>query len=184
MKTLIFQGSPRKNGNTATLVNEVVTRLKGEYKIVDTFYCGIKPCIDCRYCRKNPACSINDGMNEIYEYIKECDNIIVASSLNFSEVTGPLLSVLSRLQMFYNNEVFRKVKLIERPKRGGIILAGGGDGKVAGAFKTARIILHHMNVKEIGPEVCSHNTDVVAAKDDVTAMSDAVKLAEFLNKNQ
>ena len=184
MKTLIFNGSPRKKGNTVALINEVVTRLEGEYKIVDAYYCAVKPCIDCRYCKTHPACSINDGMGEIYEYIKECDNIIIASSLNFAEVTGQLLSVLSRLQMFYCNEVFRKEKLIKNEKRGGIILTGGGDGAVAGAIKTSRIILHHMNVKEIAPEVISHNTDVLEAKDDVAAVSAAVKLAEFLNQTR
>ncbi len=184
MKTLIFNGSPRKNGNTAALVNEVVSRLEGEYKIVDAYYCGIKPCIDCRYCKKHPACSIEDGMNEIYEYIRECDNIVVASPLNFAEVTGQLLSVLSRLQMFYCNEVFRKEKLIKKEKRGGIILVGGGDGGITGALKTARIILHHMNVREIAPEVCSHSTDVLDAKDDVAAVTAAIKLAEFLNEKR
>lgn len=47
MKTLIFNGSPRKNGDTVGLINEFIKELDGEYKIVNAYYCDIKPCIDC-----------------------------------------------------------------------------------------------------------------------------------------
>jgi len=183
MKTLIFNGSPRKNGNTMSLINELTTRLIGEFKLVDAYYCGIKPCIDCRYCWKNPGCAIKDGMTEIYDYIQECDNIAVASSLNFAELTGQLLSVLSRLQTYYCAEAFRNETPIPKQKRGGIILVGGGDGSVTGAQKTARLILRHMNAKEIAPAVISHNTDAVAAKDDSEAMSGIMELASFFNRD-
>lgn len=182
MKTLIFNGSPRKNGNTMALINMLVDHLEGEHKRVDAFFCGIKPCIDCRYCWKNTGCAIKDGMTEIYDYIQECDNIVVASSLNFAEVTGPLLSVLSRLQTYYCAERFRGETPIPKQKRGGIILVGGGDGTVTCAQKTARLILRHMNMKEIAPDVVSHNTDNVNAIDDPEAMSGIMQLASFFNR--
>lgn len=50
MKTLILNGSPRKNGDTMTWLKEFINRLDGEYKIVNAYKCNIKPCIDCRYC--------------------------------------------------------------------------------------------------------------------------------------
>jgi multimeric flavodoxin WrbA len=183
MKTLIFNGSPRKKGNTMSLVNELLKHLKGEHKLVDAYYCGIKPCIDCRYCWKNPGCSIKDGMTEIYDYIQEADNIIVASSLNFAELTGQLLSVLSRLQTYYCAETLRNETPIPKAKRGGIILVGGGDGTTTTAQKTAKLILKHMNAKEIAPPVISHNTDRVAAIDDTAAMSGIRELASFLNRD-
>jgi len=182
MKTLIFNGSPRKNGNTMSLVNELITHLEGEYRLVDAYYCGIKPCIDCRYCWKNPGCAIKDGMTEIYDYIQECDSIVVASSLNFAELTGQLLSVLSRLQTYYCAEAFRDETPIQKTKRGGIILVGGGDGTTVCAQKTARLILRHMNAKDIAPSVVSHNTDAVAAKDDAEALSGIIQLSSFLNR--
>ena len=49
MKTLIFNGSTRQNGDTITLVNELINNLKDEYKIINAYNCNIKPCIDCRY---------------------------------------------------------------------------------------------------------------------------------------
>lgn len=184
MKTLILQGSPRKNGDTMMLVNEFLKHLEGEYKIVDAFYANIKPCIDCRYCRKNPGCSIKDGMQELYEYIQDADNILIASPLNFAELTGPLLSVSSRLQTYYCAEAFRNEKPVIKPKRGGIILVGGGDGAPDAAVKTAKLVLHHMNMQKIFPAVISHNTDRVLPRDDLEAMTAAKKLAEFFNENR
>lgn len=48
MKTLILNGSPRKDGDTAFLINKLISRLYGEYKIVDCYTADIAPCIDCR----------------------------------------------------------------------------------------------------------------------------------------
>ncbi len=75
MKTLIFNGSPRREGDTVSLINKVIENVNGEYKIVNAYGCGIHPCVDCRYCWKNAGCCIGDGMQEIYEYIQECDNV-------------------------------------------------------------------------------------------------------------
>lgn len=83
MKTLIFNGSPRKNGDTMTLVNEFIKYLDGEYKIIDAYDSNIKPCIDCRYCWENKGCCQNDEMQKVYDYIQECDNILIASPIYF-----------------------------------------------------------------------------------------------------
>ncbi|MBK5246491.1 MAG: flavodoxin family protein [Peptostreptococcaceae bacterium] len=71
MKTLIFNGSPRTNGDTAILINEVIRNLQGDHKIIHAYDCNIKACIDCRYCWKNEGCSQIDGMQEVYNYIQE-----------------------------------------------------------------------------------------------------------------
>lgn len=48
MKTLILNGSPRKEGDTVNLINKVIENLNGEYKIINAYDCEIHPCIDCR----------------------------------------------------------------------------------------------------------------------------------------
>jgi len=65
MKTLIFNGSPKLNGDTAVLIREFTTYLQGDIKIISC-YDNIKPCNDCRYCWSNIGCSIDDEMQEIY----------------------------------------------------------------------------------------------------------------------
>lgn len=170
MKTLIFNGSPRKNGDTASLVEKFVGKLKGEYKLVEAYRCNISPCLDCRYCRENSGCAIDDEMQEIYRYIQECDNILIASPIYFSELTGKLLDVGSRLQTYYCARAFRQEEPVPKPKKGAILLVGGGDGAMDTACKTARILLHHMNCRDIHRAVCSHNTNEKPAIDDENAI--------------
>ena len=86
MKTLIFNGSPRKNGNTVSLINRLMELMDGEFKVVDAYRSNISPCMDCRYCWKQPGCAIDDEMQEVYRYIEECDNIVIASPIYFSEL--------------------------------------------------------------------------------------------------
>lgn len=141
MKTLIFNGSPRKNGDTMTLINEFTKHLDGEYKIINAYYCNIRPCIDCRYCWKNNGCSQNDKMQEVYKYIQECDNILMASPLYFSELTGQLLAIISRLQTYWCAKFFRNVNPIDKEKKGGIFLVGGGDGFYEKSNRYSRVFI-------------------------------------------
>ena len=108
MKTLILNGSPRANGDTAALIKLLVNELKGDVKIVDSYKADVKACIDCRYCWKHPGCSIQDGMQEIYDYIQECDNVIIASPIFFTELSGSLLALSSRLQTYFCARFIRK----------------------------------------------------------------------------
>ena len=108
MKTLILNGSPRTNGDTSSLIDIFTEKIGSEYKIVDAYRCNISPCIDCRYCWENSGCVIDDEMQDVYKYIQDCDNILIASPLYFSELTGKLLDVGSRLQTYFCARFFRK----------------------------------------------------------------------------
>lgn len=181
MKTLILNGSPRKEGNTVHLIHACLKNLRGEFKLVNAYDCNISPCIDCRYCWTNSGCSIEDEMQEIYEYIKVCDNIIIASPIYFSELTGKLLDVASRLQTYYCGRAFRKQEMISKMKKGAVILVGGGDGNVEKAYGTAITLLHYMNANNIFPVVYSHNTNQQPAIQNEKAMKKIGQMVEFLN---
>lgn len=181
MKTLILNGSPRKAGDTVSLVNKVIENLNGEYKIINAYDCDISACIDCRYCEKNTGCSIKDGMQEVYEYIQECDNVLIASPMHFMELTGRLLSVASRFQTYYYALYYRHEKPIEKKKKGAVIIVGGGNRGVDKAYDTARLLLHHINAYDILPAVFSNNTNEVPAIEDETALEGVNGIADFFN---
>ncbi len=184
MKTLIFNGSPRKNGDTVSLLKHFVEQLSGEYKIVDAYRADISPCLDCRYCWKMSGCAIEDKMQEVYEYLKDCDNVLIASPVYFSELTGPLLSVGSRLQTYFCSKFFRKEESGLTPKKGAVLLVGGGDGKPDKAYETANTLLKHMNCKEIHELVCSHNTDNVPAIEDAQAVAGVENIVRFFESKE
>ena len=184
MKTLIINGSPRKNGDTMTLVNEMIKYLNGEVRIISTYYEDISPCIDCRYCWKNSGCAINDGMQEIYQLLNEVDNVIIASPIYFSELIGNLLSFASRLQLFYVSKHIRKDKEFNlKSKNGVLIISAGGDSKdlEKRAIESANIIFNHINTKVIGTVLTLHTEDITA-KEDIHALSKAHELALKLNE--
>jgi multimeric flavodoxin WrbA len=182
MKTLIINGSPRKNGDSMTLINEMTKYLNGEVKFVHTYYDNISPCIDCRYCWKNDGCSINDEMQEVYKLLDEVDNVILASPLYFSELTGKLLSFASRLQYFYVSRRIRKDTNFKLKKKNGVlIITGGGDKLTEPAITTANFIFGQINTKSIGT-VLSLKTNDIPAKDDIEALSKARDLALRLNE--
>lgn len=179
MKTLIFNGSPRVNGDTESLIHIVIQNLEGEYKLVNAYRCNISPCIDCRYCREHSGCAISDEMQQVYDYLLNCDNILIASPIYFSELTGKLLDVGSRLQTYFSARYFRKEESRLKPKKGAVILVGGGDGKVSRPYETACVLLHHMNCHEVHEVVFSHNTDKVPAVQDEQAVRGAKEIARF-----
>ena len=184
MKTLIFNGSPRLNGDTVSLINYLTQSLDGEARIVDAYRCDISPCLDCRYCWKESGCAIKDGMQDIYKYIEECDIIVIASPIYFSELTGKLLDVGSRLQTYFCGKFFRKDEVEIKPKKGAVILVGGGDGRIEKPYETACTLMHHMNCYDIHDVVCSFNTNVVPAIEDEKALEGVKDIAKFLNEQK
>lgn len=181
MKTLIFNGSPHPEGDTAQLLRHCTDALKGEYRIVHAYTADISPCIDCRACQKQLGCVIEDEMQQVYAYLQDCDNILIASPVYFSQPTGRLLDVCSRLQMLFCARFFLKTRLLQTPKKGGVILVGGGNGAIDRAYDTAKILLHEMGCDRIHPPVSSHNTDRVPAAEDMAACQRARNLAMFFN---
>ena len=179
MKTLILNGSPRENGDTAGLIKELKKKLPGECKIVDAYRCSISPCMDCRYCWEHSGCAIEDEMQEVYRYIQECDHILIASPVYFSELTGKLLDLGSRLQTYYCAASFRKERPVIKEKKGAVILVGGGDGRMDKAYSTACILLHHMNCTAIHDLVCSHHTNVLPAIRDPNAIQGLESIVRF-----
>lgn len=181
LKTLILNGSPRIHGDTASLINRLTQSLEGEYRVVDAYRCNISPCVDCRYCWEHPGCAINDEMQEIYSYLEDCDNIVIASPIYFSELTGKMLDLGSRLQTYFCGRFFRKEKISIAPKRGAVILVGGGDGRMDKAYETACTLMHHMNCDNVAEVVCSINTNAVPAIQDEQALEGLDRVAKFLN---
>ena len=181
MKTLILNGSPRPNGDTAALIRTLREDLTGEVAEINCYRANISPCVDCRRCTRLPGCAIQDDMQALYPVIEDCDCIVIATPVYFSLPTAPVLSVCSRIQTYFCASFFRKSPVPIKPKRGGIILTGGGSGSAAPAEETARRLLKYMRAKEIGPVAASLHTDALPAHEDAEALAAVRALAAFLN---
>ena len=113
MKVYAINGSPRKNKNTATLLQKALDGVKEAAKdkeveteiinLYDLNYTGCKSCFACkRLGGKNYGkCAINDDIYEILEKISQADGLIFGSPIYFSNITGQLLAFLERLLFPY-----------------------------------------------------------------------------------
>ena len=182
MKTLIIYGSPRKNGDSASLAHILRDNLSGEIVELDTYRAKLSPCIDCRFCTKETKCSINDDMAVIYG--DDFDNVVIATPVHTSTLPGPLVSLSSRFQVYFCNKVFMGIVTKVRPKRAAILLSGGGKGRPDEALRLAKFMIKQMGGTEDTQLITSLNTDEVPAKDDAVAVSQVRELAEAWNTAQ
>jgi multimeric flavodoxin WrbA len=90
-KVIIFKGSPRKNGYTAKLLEQVSKGAKSKGAEVIEFDLndpGIRGCQGCGYCRTHYGCSVSDYLQPMYEAIKEADAIVFGSPIYYYQITG------------------------------------------------------------------------------------------------
>lgn len=180
MKTLIINGSPRVNGDTAALIRELRKNLSGEVIELSAFRSRIAPCVDCRGCWETAKCVIRDEMDIVYN--DDFDNVVLASPVYFCTLPGQVLGFLSRFQPQHAAMFFLNEPIIPRPKKAGLILvAGGAKGNEDRAEHHIRVIFRMLNASGYEEHaVKSTKTDIIPAQDDETALRDVRKLAQWL----
>ena len=179
-KTLIINGSPRPNGNTVTLIEEMKKHLDGEIAVLSAFRSDISPCVDCRRCWENAICAVKDDMSMIYD--DDFDNVVLATPVYFCSLPGQILNILSRFQPQHAAIYFIKKPLVLRPKKAGLILTAGGKGNEAGAEHQIRVLFMMLNARGYADhKVMSLKTDTLPADKDMIALTAAGDLARWLN---
>ena len=100
MKVVAFNGSPRRNGNTVTLINEIFKILNKEGIETEMIQLGNKPVHGCTACGKckeiqNGKCHIkNDHLNMCIEKMEEADGILIGSPVYFADVTPEVKALI------------------------------------------------------------------------------------------
>jgi multimeric flavodoxin WrbA len=151
-KTIIINGSPRVNGNTAYLIAELKKHLEGEVIEISAFRSGIAPCVDCRACWTTAKCVVEDDMQIIYD--DDFDNIVIASPVYYSTLPGSVLSLMSRLQPWHAATFFIKEPLKQRPKKSAAILTAGGKGNEANAQHHLSAFFKQVNATGLETILC------------------------------
>lgn len=102
MKVIAFNGSARKDWNTATLINYVLDELGKEGIETGLFQLAgreIHGCIVCLKCfqNKDKRCAVNnDILNECIEKMLEADGIILGSPTYFTDVSTEMKALIDR----------------------------------------------------------------------------------------
>ncbi len=170
MKTLIINGSPRKNGDTIALLSKLKEDLQGDIIEISVYRNNMNPCIDCRRCWVDGKCAIKDDMQIIYD--GDYDNIVIASPIYLSEFPGPFINLANRLQVYYAAKKFAKKEIEISPKKGILILVGGGGGRPDRAIELIKWMFKKLGVTYNEEHiVLSLNTNQIPALEDQEALA-------------
>jgi len=102
MKVVAFNGSARKDGNTAILLNAVLDEIRREGIGTELFQLAgkkIQGCTACMKCMKNRdrRCAVTkDVVNECIEKMIEADGILLGSPTYFADVSAATRALIER----------------------------------------------------------------------------------------
>ncbi|MBM9511556.1 flavodoxin family protein [Desulfogranum marinum] len=133
MKVVAFNGSARKNGNTAVMINTIFEELEKEGIQTELIQLsGEHPhgCIACYQCfkLKNKKCIVDiDCINSCIQKMDEADGIILGSPTYFADISTEMKALIDRTGMTAraNGDLFkRKIgAAVVTQRRGGAIHA-------------------------------------------------------------
>lgn len=105
MKVIAFNGSPRKNANTATLIDAVLrgAENKGaETKVVNLNELNMKGCQGCDACKKQlGTCVQKDDLSPLLREMKGYDAIVLGTPIYWYHVSSQFKAFIDRLYCFY-----------------------------------------------------------------------------------
>jgi len=181
MKVVAFNGSARKDGNTATLVNHVLNQLKKEGIETELFqFAGkdIRGCTACRTCfkEKNRRCSVdNDVFNDCFQKMIDSDGIILGSPTYFADVTTEMKALIDRAGYVAraNGDLFKR-------KVGAAVVVARRAGSIH-AFDTINHLFLHAQM--IIPGSSYWNLGFGREKGEVEKDGEAMQIMKTLGEN-
>jgi multimeric flavodoxin WrbA len=109
MKVITLFGSPRKKGNTATVLSMVEKELENKHEVerISITQHKVGGCIGCYKCKENwsePGCVQKDDALAIFEKMIQADAIVYASPLYCWSFTSQLKPLIDRHFCLAKNE--------------------------------------------------------------------------------
>ena len=116
MKIFAINGSPRKNYNTAKLLDSFLDGASSacedaEVELINLYDLNYKGCTECYACKVKDSpnygkCTYPDDITELLQRMSQADVIAFGSPIYFSDLSGQLRCFLER--MFYPFTAFKK----------------------------------------------------------------------------
>lgn len=130
MKILIILGSPRKKGNTETLVETVLStaleELEAEVEYIHLQSLKtLSPCLSCAACHKSGECIIKDDMIPLYDKVDTADILFLVTPVYFYGPSAQMKTFIDRFQARWSRKYLLQERLPEKHKRFGYLLSVG-----------------------------------------------------------
>ncbi|MHC4170335.1 MAG: flavodoxin family protein, partial [Planctomycetota bacterium] len=181
MKVVAFNGSARKDGNTAILIRKVFAELETEgieTELVQMAGKKIRGCTACGKCyeNKDKKCVVdNDILNECLEEMVEADGIILGSPTYFADVSTEMKALIDRAGFVAraNSDMFQR-------KVGAAVVAV----RRAGAIHVFDSINHFFLISQmIIPGSFYWNLGIGRKPGEVEQDSEGLETMELLGRN-
>lgn len=181
MKVIAFNGSARKDGNTAILIRQVFGELEAEgieTELVQLAGQKIRGCTACGQCykNKNQRCVIeNDVVNDCIEKMRAADGIILGSPTYFADLTSEMKALIDRAGYVAraNGDMFKR-------KVGAAVVAV----RRAGSVHTFDSINHFFLIGQmIVPGSIYWNMGIGRAKGEVEQDEEGLQTMKTLGQN-
>jgi len=146
MKVIALNGSARKDGNTALLINIVSDELEKEGIETELIQLGAKSLHGCRACYKcfknlNRRCAVEkDMLNEIIEKMETAEGILLGSPTYFCDVSAGMRAFIERCGF-----VARANNYMFKGKVGASVVAVRRAGAIP-AFSAMNLFFHYMQM--------------------------------------
>jgi multimeric flavodoxin WrbA len=133
MKFIAFNGSPRKKGNTATLLRHAIegTKEKGaKTELIHLYDLDYKGCTSCFACKRIGGksyghCAMKDDLRPVLKKVEAADAILIGSPIYYSITTGETRCFLERLMYPYSVYDKERSTLFKKKIRTGFIYTAG-----------------------------------------------------------
>jgi len=181
MKVVAFNGSARRKGNTALLLDHVTAELNKEgiqSEIVHLAGKAIQGCIACMKCHRNKdrRCTVDtDYLNECIAKMDAADGILLGSPTYFADVSTEMKALIDRAGMVAkaNDDMFRR-------KVGAAVVAV----RRAGAIHAFDSMNHFFLIGQmIVPGASYWNIGIGLDRGDVAADSEGLQTMDTLGQN-
>jgi multimeric flavodoxin WrbA len=133
MKLIAFNGSPRKKGNTATLLRHAIEGAKEEgakTELIHLYDLDYKGCTSCYACKRIGGksyghCAMKDDLRPVLKKVEATDAILIGSPIYYSITTGETRCFLERLMYPYSVYDKERSTLFGKKIRTGFIYTAG-----------------------------------------------------------
>jgi len=151
MKFLAIWGSPRRGGNSETLLNAFIDgALQGgaEVERIALREVKISPCMEIYHCFKDGTCPIKDDMLPLYDKLLEADVVALASPIFFYSVSAQAKAFIDRTQALWARRYVIKQDFPGPERQGVLLCTAATHGKLlfVGARLVAKYFFDAINV--------------------------------------
>jgi len=152
MKVLGIFGSPRREGNSDTLMKAFLEGAAAAGALVEEVFLRrlkISPCLEIYHCFKDGTCPIKDDMRELYDKLVDADVVALASPVFFYSLSAQAKAMIDRTQALWARRYVTKQDFPGGDRQGVLLVTGATKGRLlfVGSRLVARYFFDALNVR-------------------------------------